>query len=372
VIERDGHKFDFETQRFLINRWQTETGKLVREQIIDGIKNSLDISAILSEYVLDHPDNTDPYAHPIYPKSEMQAELFWVLNSDDLRGIHITNEQFPTTSSLEHKMLTYSHFFKCDLSYACLNDCELSYARFKSCEMNHVSLIRSGGFSTSIINCNLRSACLWQAGFIDAEFMDSNFNRVYLESAFLKDIQVNYRTQFDRVLRKTWQSHHMPAEQQADVLRSIRIAYQKAELWGQMDAYLYQEKVAQRKYIAWPNWQQSKQFSHLLIWFYSLIASCLSGYSTKPFRVVVIAACTAMVFALIYFIAGSPSYNSFSADAWYESLYFSFTTFATLGYGDVSYSEARPFLRLLSTIEAWVGAVFLSLYVVVLSRKALR
>lgn len=58
--------------------------------------------------------------------------------------------------------------------------------------------------------------------------------------------------------------------------------------------------------------------------------------------------------------------------AWLEGLYFSFTTFATLGYGDVSYGPEHPLLRMLSTVEAWCGAVFISLFVVLLARKVFR
>ncbi len=372
ALDRDGHKFDLETQRFLFNRWQTETGRLVRDQLIDAIANSADLRAILEPHVLQHPDNTDSYSHPIYPKSEMTADRFWVLNSDDLRGLHLVNQNFETTTSLQNKLLSYCHFYNCNLSYAQLECCELSYARFKSCDLHSACMAQSGGFSTSILDCTLEEACLWDCGFIDADFMDSNFSGAYLEGAYLQDIQVNYRTQFDRILRDNWQHRKMPDSERPDILRAIRIAYQKAELWTSMDAFLYQEKKAQRKYIAWPLLQEHRDVSYLGRWLFSWFAACISGYSTKPMRVIVFAAATAMVFALLYFFAGSPSYGDLTGAAFFESLYFSFTTFATLGYGDVSYAADRPFLRIVSTLEAWMGAIFLSLYVVVLSRKALR
>ncbi len=70
-MERDKFRFDLETQRFLVNRWETPTGEHVRDQIISGIKDSVELRSILDRYVLQHPDNVDPYGYPVYPKSEM-------------------------------------------------------------------------------------------------------------------------------------------------------------------------------------------------------------------------------------------------------------------------------------------------------------
>ena len=37
MIEREGFQFDLEAQRFIENRWETETGERVLQEIIDGI-----------------------------------------------------------------------------------------------------------------------------------------------------------------------------------------------------------------------------------------------------------------------------------------------------------------------------------------------
>ncbi len=80
----------------------------------------------------------------------------------------------------------------------------------------------------------------------------------------------------------------------------------------------------------------------------------------------------ALLFSLLYVVLGTPSGHETWSAAWLEGLYFSFTTFATLGYGDVSYGPEHPLLRMLSTVEAWCGAVFISLFVVLLARKVFR
>lgn len=103
LLEEDGFKFDLETQRFIKNRWETSIGKIVLKEIVQGIKDNVEIRGILDDYVLEHPENSDPYAHPIYPKSEMEEGKFWVLTQDDLRGIQVFGEDLSTSRSLEKK-----------------------------------------------------------------------------------------------------------------------------------------------------------------------------------------------------------------------------------------------------------------------------
>lgn len=379
-MEKDGFKFDFETQRFLRNRWDTELGQMVKKEIINGIKNRVELRAILDDYVLKHHENIDPYAYPIYPKSEMAEGAFWALTHDDLRGIYISSEDFSSSPCLEKKDLAYSYFHNCNFSNADLQQTDLSYARLEECNMEGSMLAGSGGFNIELIKCNFIGACLWKSGFRESNFSGSDFSGAYFEDTLFEDIRVNYKTKFDLKLADFWiipnsknkNTRNMPKDQKPDILRAIRIAYEKAELWGLMDAFLFEEKVAQRKYILWPLLKVDKSKANFLNWFGSFLSELLSGYSTKPANVIVMALFLAVGFAGLYLFLGTPNHNNISVPAILESLYFSFTTYATLGYGDIFYSVFHPFLRLLSTIEAWVGAVTISLFVVVLSRKIFR
>lgn len=230
----------------------------------------------------------------------------------------------------------------------------------------------SGGFSTRLLNCNLSKACCWGAGFIGCDFSGSDFSGAYFEGAYLEDIKVNHKTRFNLELKMSWKNRSMPPDQAPDILRAIRVAYEKAEIWGYSDVFQYQEKVAQRKHILWPRLVEEKGFRQLFAWAGSLFSAMFSGHSTRPFRVIIVAFLIAVAFSGLYFLLGTPGQQQSGFTAVLESLYFSFTTFATLGYGDISYGANHPYLRLLSTIEAWVGAIFISMFVVVLSRKVFR
>jgi hypothetical protein len=371
-LEKDGYKFDLKTQRFLKNRWETEIGRLVREQVINGLKNSTEVRAILDPYVLKHDENVDPYGYPIYPDDAINSDVFWVLTQDDLRGIHFYNEDFSDSKSFVKKSLTYSGFYNCVMRNVNLEQTDLSYAKFEKCNLNSVVLAYSGGFCVSIIDCSGRNICFWNCGLRDCNFSGSDFLGAYFESAVLEDIQVNYLSKFDVQLNTKWNTRNMPAEQAPDILRSLRLAYERAELWSQMDQFLLEEKRAQRKNLLWPRFQTEQTWAAFSAWFNSLISESISGYSTKPARVLLLALGLALAFSALYVFFGTPNSYVSTIEKVQEAVYFSLTTFATLGFGDVTYGIGHPILRLISSVEAWLGAIFISLFVVVLSRKVFR
>ncbi|MBI4825144.1 MAG: pentapeptide repeat-containing protein [Nitrospirae bacterium] len=304
-MDRDGYKFDLVTQRFIINRWETETGQKVREDVIQGLKNSVEVRAILDSYVLAHPENVEPYGYPHYPKNAMTEGGFWVLTNDDLRGINFFSEDFSGSPSFEKKSLTYSSFFDCNLTDANFEMTDLSYARFDNCKMDKIILAGSGGFSTKILNSSVRNACIWKCGFRDCDFSGSDFFGAYLEDIVLEDITVNYLTRFDIKLSRSWKKRARPMEQDPDIFRAIRLAYGRAELWSLMDQYLVKEKRGQRKHILWPQFRKEKTIQTFIIWVYNLTYDLVSVYSTMPRRILSIGFAVAILFSTIYRLAGT-------------------------------------------------------------------
>ena len=260
-METEGYKFDLVTQRFLVSRWNTELGKQVRSQVIDGLKNWIVIRSILDPYVLDHPDNIEPDGYPYYPPDAMQKNSFWLLTHDDLRGISFYNDDFSGSHSFEKKKLNYSSFYKCNLTGTDLEVTDLSFARFEKCKLDKAILSYSNGFSTHIVNCSARDACFWVCRFRDCDFSGTDFRGTYFEDMVLEDIKVNYRTRFDFELNRVWEERTMPLEQMPDIMRSIRVAYEKAELWSLMDRFLLREKTEQRKRLLWPQLRKEKTLS---------------------------------------------------------------------------------------------------------------
>lgn len=367
-MDRDGFTFDLVTQRFLKNRWNTELGQQVLKDVIEGLKNGVEVRAILDGYVLDHPDNQDPYGHPFYPKSEMDEESFWVLTHDDLRGIQVYNETFPKNSSFTVKSLNYSRFYNCNFSGTNMERTELSMATFEKCNLEGVCLAGGGGYGTRFIDSNLKNVCYWNSGLIDGDISGSDLRGIYLESAKLENITVNYSTKLDQVPNLKWKTRSMPSNQVAEHFKSYRIAYDKAEIWHKADQYLNLERKANRQNILFSQIIDEKSVPAFYRWSSDFLWGISTGYGTKPSRLILLGFWVSVLYAMIYYVAGNPGSNS----DFVTSLYFSFTTFATLGYGDLSYESSRWFMRLLSTSEAWVGAVLIAAYVGVLGRKVIR
>ena len=370
IRDREGYKFDLPTQRFIVNRWSTKHGERVRDEIISGIKNSVELRAILDPYVLHHSENTEPYGYPVYPKDVMNKDDFWVLTSDDLRGIQFYNEDFSESRSLEVKSLSYCSFYNCDLTGANLERTELSYARFDRCKLDRVVFAAAGGFSTRLKNCSAKNACMWSSGFMDCDFSGTDLTGAYFEDAVIEDVTVNYLTRIDIRLNTRWKSRVMPPEQGPDVLRAIRIAYERAELSSLADRFLLSERTEQRRHVLWPRLSNDKSPFAFSAWAISLISGWSSGYSTKPTRVLMIGLFAAFLFAGVYVALGAPS--GLKGNTFLEAIYFSLTTFCTLGYGDIAYGSAHPLLRIFSALEGWLGATLISLFVVVLARKIFR
>lgn len=367
-MHRDSFEFDLVTQRFLKNRWDTALGQTVFNATINALKNGDDIRTILDPYVLKHPDNQDPYGHPFYPKEAMKEGAFWVLAQNDLRGIQVFNEAFPKHADFSEKALDYARFFNCRLDGVNMERTQFSKATFERCYLEAVSFANGKGAGTRFVNTHMKDACFWNTGLIDTDLSGSDIRGIYLESASLENLTVNYATKLDEVPASHWNAREMPLGELPDHLKAFRIAFEKAELWQKADKFLYLERKANRKFILKPNYDHRKSVDHYYQWASDLAWDFSTGYGTKPSKILVLGLIVSLVYALIYYIAGNPG----SATEFAASVYFSFTTFATLGYGDLSYTTARWLMRLISTSEAWLGAILIATYVAVLGRKVIR
>jgi ion channel/pentapeptide repeat protein len=370
--DKEGFRFDLITQRFLKGHWETPLGRMVLDRVIEGIKDEVEIRVILDDYVLEHPANSDPYGHPYYPPDAMKGKEFWVLTQDDLRGASFIGQEFIRTPSLEVKALSYASFYGCNLSQANLQRTELSYAQFEHCNLTGICFVGAGGFETKFLNCQLQDACFWRSALLEADCSGSDLRGAYFEDARLEDLIVNYQSRFDEHLASSWRTRSLPPAQRPDILRAIRIAFERQQIWNVADRFLYRERVEQRRHISWPTLRAKRDLNALATWLGEWFSAVVSGHGTKPFRVVMLGGILSVVFAWIYFWCGVPAPRGGSTEDFLKALYFSSTTFATLGYGDVTYEASRPMMRLLSSLEAWAGAIIIALFVTALARKVLR
>lgn len=371
-FETEGHEFDLAVQRFLVGRWETDVGKRVRSELIARMKSGLDIRYILNEYVLDHNDNFDPYGHPIYPRDRIGFGEFWLIHQDDLRGIGFFNEEFSSSPSFESKSLDYARFSNCTFDGANMERCTFSRARVEKCSFRGTVLANSTGFYAVFRECDFRGACFLRAGFVEAALICCNLRNAYFEDARIILPLVDYRTRFDEKIAESWGTRSLPLSQLPDIYRFIRVAYESAEIYHLADAFLYKERKAFRKYVLEPHVRENPAPRLILHHATVLLWDWGTGYGTKPFRILSFGPALISLFALIYFISDTPFAGKEHDPSLIELFYFSLTSFATLGYGDLAFGMEHPWLRLVSATEALLGAAWVAVFIAVLSRKLVR
>ncbi len=313
-----------------------------------------------------------PYDYPIYPGDAIVPGVSWVLDAEDLCGIRFHQEDFYGSTSLSKMQLSLSGFYRCNLRRIQLGMSRLSFTHFDHCDLREAMFAHAEGIDTRFAGSDMRQSCLLGAEWIGADLSGCDCRGIYLGEAHLSQLKVDHRSRFDTRLKRHWHNRSMAPRQLADLNHSLRMAYQKADLWHIADRFLYHERTASRKYIRWPEAMHHATPKNIWLWLKDWIWGWASGYGTRPTRLVMLGMLVSLLYAVLYAAAGGLGKAGDQTHDFISALYFSFTTFATLGYGDLSYSAEHPWLRLLSTSEAWAGAIIIALFVAVMARKILR
>jgi len=148
-----------------------------------------------------------------------------------------------------------------------------------------------------------------------------------------------------------------------NIYRNIKLNLQDNGDYKTAGEFNFNELIMRRK--------RSYHERNIVDWLFSHLNSKLCGYGERANRVISMSLIVVFSLALAYFLnnaiirEGLTSYNP----NFLESLYFSFVTFTTLGYGD--YAPTQTF-QLVATAEAFFGAFMIALFVLVFGRKMLR
>lgn len=94
----------------------------------------------------------------------------------------------------------------------------------------------------------------------------------------------------------------------------------------------------------------------------------ISGYGTKPFRMLLVILAVIVLFGTLYYCAPFLSFHG--ASTWLEHIYASGITFFAVGYGDLF--PLNTITKMVSLTEAFLGVTSTSYFLVLLSRKVIR
>ncbi|MBW8015434.1 MAG: potassium channel family protein [Planctomycetes bacterium] len=265
-----------------------------------------------------------------------------------------------------------------------------SLAGFDGCRFERITTFRGTEFHDRAM---FRTALFNGYGLFNASvfFKEGRFsNTCFSKSGNFTDVRFKGHTDFSGVYSK---SKSVPVYESVrfgrqrfgeDVTfwRFIKQSCQDAGLYREAGEAFYSEMCAHLcRQLHGPNYIELsplKKFGRMIKGVRLLpeliFGRFLFGYGERPVRVLVASMIIITVCAVFYsFVPGSLSGREgqfLVADmSFLDSLYFSVTTFTTLGFGDVFPSQGHSLARVVAMFEAISGACLTALFVVCLAKR---
>lgn len=286
---------------------------------------------------------------------------------------------------VETESLDFSHL---DISHSSFSQSRLANCLFADTNLSGADLIGAKFRSCDFIGCDLRGANLARATLTHCSLSHSDLRQAWLTEAFFKETDFIGALLFEAVL---WNADLDGAKQikKKNFLQSSKSGRSHSHYRvSEKDALVAHESYRALKHYFYANglyedasWAGYRELTmerrHFLKkrdlrFFPSLMMDLLSGYTEKPNRVIMASLAIVLIFAGIFYLFNVPVPSSLASESrpttFWESLYFSFITFTTVGYGDFT---PRPvvWFRLLACIEAFSGPFMAGLYIFTLTRR---
>lgn len=267
---------------------------------------------------------------------------------------------------LKGSLLSQAHFSKCHFIGTDLSGSDMIGARFHLCDfigsdLRAAQLTRAQFSHTWLSHCDLREAVLVEALFRETDFTGSLLSGTILLNADLRTAKNLRRRSFEDPDRR---GKATLSEKNALVAfesyRTLRHYFSDQGFYEDASWAAYRGLTMERKHFFKT---KDPRF------FPSLLMDLLSGYTEKPHRVILASLVTVFLFGVLYFFLAVPrSISSSGPVSFLNSVYFSFITFTTVGYGDFVPRPGALF-QLLTCAEAFSGPFMAGLYIFTLTRR---
>lgn len=283
-----------------------------------------------------------------------------VADGIDLRGINLPGFDFRVSikeddSGFEEEMaiLSLIHFEGATLRHATFQDGKIHDCFFENADLTHTNFKNA-----SINSCNFHEADATGMIITGSSLTNSNFTETKLRDINLSTVITGQATIFDKKFKEELnKNYHIAAIQYKQLSQMCK----NSSLFSEADHYHYREMVCRRKQTKWYN-----PFRFLSFLFGDL--SC--KYGTSVVRILSWMLIVIFGFAIYHYFAQDLAYYSEPIRTSLEQcIYFSITTFSTVGYGDF-----HPVGKLLalSATEGILGIILTSLFTVIVARKIIR
>ena len=266
-------------------------------------------------------------------------------------------------------ILSQAHFSDCHFVGTHLSNSNMIGARFDGCDLVGSDL-RNAHLTRAIFNhcllshSDLRGAYLVEAHFNETDFMASLLSGTVLWNADFRGVKNLRKKNFEnpdaKGLAALSEKHALVA---FESYRTIKHYFYDQGFYEDASWAAYRGLTMERKHFF--ETRDPRYFP-------SLLMDILSGYTEKPHRVILSSLTVVLLFGVLYFLLNVPqasaNLNSYSRISFLDSIYFSFITVTTVGFGDLVPRPGALF-QLLTCAEAFSGPFMAGLYIFTLTRR---
>jgi len=253
-----------------------------------------------------------------------------------------------------------------------LTDADLSNIDLKGVKLSGAWLFRTNLSRSNLQGSNLSGARLWRADFSVAMLLFADLNEARLNFANLTGAKGLTKKNFKEELTIEEKKDNLAFKESYLTVKNYFI---QSGRYDDASWAAFKERTLERitlynaikkkgikglRYRAW--WKTLGK------WFGSKIFNILCGYGEKPLFAVRTSVVIVIFLSIIYYIFKWIQAYPMEKLHFLDYLYFSIVTFTTLGYGDIR-PLAVPWARLVSSMEAFMGAFMIALFVWTMARR---
>ena len=273
----------------------------------------------------------------------------------DAENLDFSNREIPNSSFSQTKFSNV-RFIGANLEGSDFIGSRLHACDFVGSDLSHSNFTRASLSHCSFSYSDLVGSCLIEAHLREVDFMGAVLSQVSLLGADLTGAKFLKRKNFgESILEEN-------AQVASESYRALKHAFYSKGLYEDGSWAAYRELTMERKHFF-----KTRDPRYIP----SLMMDLLSGYTEKPDRVILASLGIVLLFGILYYLfdAARPiGFNPGGALSFWDSIYFSFITFTTVGYGDYTPKDLAAF-RILACIEAFSGPFMAGLYIFTLTRR---
>jgi len=261
----------------------------------------------------------------------------------DLRGIRIHGTQ------LDGMLIR-----NVNLRWATVEDVGFKGARLVDCNLSQATFSRCYFRRTAFRNCDI----------VNSKFESCEFPNARLESSRLDFASFrNCEIEFSSIALRD------DANPQAleRICRNLKLNAMSMGRFADASDLAYHERTYERHVLyrqAFPRGggKPRRRGRAIVLWLDSMLFNWLWGYGERPWRLAL-----GMLVAIFGFGTLQFALDGLPGHGWWEHVYFSGVTFASIGYGDLV--PHGPLPRVLAVLEGLLGITFLGMLIASASKK---